>query len=113
MLNESLKPNFGGLRSPPSALGRPVVPSTRPFRAAHGCKTARRSVFDFFIEIRESVRNSSVANSVDLTLRQFTGRNDPAVAALQARILLGRQQHSPFATILCDGDGLRECDVQI
>lgn len=53
-------------------------------------ETARPSVFDLFIEIRESVRNSSVANCVDLTLRQFTGLNDPAVTAVQARILLGR-----------------------
>lgn len=34
---------------------------------------ARPSVFDFFTEIRE-VRNSSVANGVNSTLRQFTGR---------------------------------------
>ena len=75
------------------------------------CKTARYSVFDFFIDISVMVRNAGVANGVDLTLRKLTRRSDSPVAALQARIPLRRQNHSAFATILGVRDWLRECNV--
>src|ERR1700736_91582 len=98
------------LRDPPVALfsrGRnSELPG--PDRAP---ENSRVPVFEFFIEVGVLIRNFGVANGVDFALRELTGRNDSPVATLQARILLRRQQHGPFATVLCNRHRLCEGNV--